>query len=135
MVKAAAKAASKLASNRHGDVAAPHMIARQVSDAGASEATMRGVPAQKTAQLAGIVLRDAGMPQHEAYTGATLAASKTALAEGKEELQALVEAAKATKSAGATEAQPGKHVTDVASSLPEAKDRTPQRSHSLPLVR
>ena len=83
VVKAAGAAASKLATGKHGEDAAPHIIAQAMSKAVASAATQQGGSAQKAAQMAGRVLKVAGRPKQEANKAATLATSRTALAEGK----------------------------------------------------
>ena len=83
VVKAAGAAASKLATGKHVEDAAPHIIAQAMSNAVASEATEQGGSAQKAAQMAGRVLKVAGRPKQEADKASTLATSRTALAEGK----------------------------------------------------
>ena len=82
---------------------------------------MQGVPAQKAAQLAGSVMKEAGLTPQATTKATTLAASKTALAEVKDEQQALAEAAKAatevqpplTQERTCAQRHPGKCVMDV----------------------
>ena len=52
-MKAAGVATSKLATGKHGEDAAPHIIAQAVSDAVVSEKTEQDGSAQKATQVAG----------------------------------------------------------------------------------
>ena len=87
---------------------------------------MQGVPSQKAAQLAGSVRKEAGLTPQDTTKATTLAASKTALAEVKDEQQAWAEDAKAARATGATDAVRAKHVAQAASALPEAKPKPMQ---------
>ena len=67
------------------------------------------------------------MPQQDATKATPRAASKTALAEVKDEQQALAEAAKAAEATGATDAEPAKHLAQAAGALPEEKHKPVQQ--------
>ena len=84
-------------------------------------------PSQKAAQLDGSGLKVAGTPLQEATKATTLATSKTAGAEAKDEQQASAESSKAAKATGATDAEPAKHGAQAASAWAEANHKPRQQ--------